>query len=144
MKWTLWLTAIMALLVTDSRLGAQRVSQTPVIDIQRETVIAFYPAASQKDKANADANEALSDFQFYAGRMKQPLSRLGIDFQELYVRSFRIRRDRETIVFRPKTDGVGYYFIAPGKKPHIEYGVMTDADLLLVARRYFGPLANHK
>jgi hypothetical protein len=34
--------------------------------------------------------------------------------------------------------GVGYFFIAPGKEPHVEYGVMTDADLLDAARKYFG------
>jgi hypothetical protein len=32
----------------------------------------------------------------------------------------------------------GYYFIAHGKKPHVEYGVMTDADLLAAAKQYFG------
>ncbi len=29
----------------------------------------------------------------------------------------------------------------PGKKPRIEYGVMTDADLLQVANDYFGTSA---
>jgi hypothetical protein len=40
--------------------------------------------------------------------------------------------------FRPVKGDVGYYFVAPGKKPRIEYGVMTDADLLQVANEYFG------
>jgi len=93
---------------------------------------------------DADSNEALSDFQLYAERVKQPLSELDIDFQQLYVRSFRLHLSGGDIVFRPKSDTVGYYLIAPGKKPHVEYGVMTDADLLMVARRYFGLPIHHE
>jgi hypothetical protein len=76
-----------------------------------KTVIAFYPPSSQTDKANTGANEASSDFQIYAGRVKQPLSRLGIDFQELYVRSFWVHLGGKMITFHPKADLVGYYLI---------------------------------
>jgi hypothetical protein len=44
---------------------------------------------------------------------------------------------KRLITFRP-AKGVGYYLVEPGKKPRIEYGVMTDADLLRVANEYFG------
>jgi len=64
----------------------------------------------------------LSDFQFYAGQAKEPLSRLDIDFKEFYVRSFRLRVRGRDILFRPRSDAVGYYLIAPDKKPRIEYG----------------------
>jgi hypothetical protein len=40
--------------------------------------------------------------------------------------------------FRPLKGNVGYHFVVPGRKPRIEYGVMTDADLLQVANEYFG------
>jgi len=119
-------------------LCAQGLSQIPVIQIQRATIIAFYTPAPKGADVDADSNEALSDFQFYAERVKQPLSKLDIDFKELYVRSFRLRLSGGDVVFRPKSDTVGYYLIAPGKQPHVEYGVMTDADLLVVAKRYFG------
>lgn len=33
---------------------------------------------------------------------------------------------------------VGYYFISPGKQPRVEYGVMTDDDLLHAAKEHFG------
>jgi hypothetical protein len=62
---------------------------------------------------------------------------IGVTFQVLYARSFRIRSGTGTTTFRPKAD-VGYYLVEPGKKPQIEYGVLTDSDLLLIARRYFG------
>ncbi len=134
--------AMTFLLATCSALKAQHVPQGPAISIQGPTVIAFYPPVSKGDEANADANEALSDFQFYAGRIKEPLHKLGIDVQELYVHSFCIRVDHPIVAFLPKSD-VGYYFIAPGRKPHIEYGVMTDADLIPVAKRYFGLDVRH-
>ena len=34
--------------------------------------------------------------------------------------------------------GIGYYFIGPGKQPHVECAVMKDDDILEVARKYFG------
>jgi len=33
---------------------------------------------------------------------------------------------------------VGYYYIAPGRKPRLEYGVATDLDILQIASDYFG------
>jgi hypothetical protein len=40
-------------------------------------------------------------------------------------------------VFRTTPSGVGYYFVIPGRKPHVEYGVMTSDDLINAANRYF-------
>jgi len=53
-------------------------------------------------------------------------------------RSFQTRTGAKVRTFQTGKAGVGYYFIAPGKEPHVEYGVMTDEDLLVVARKYFG------
>jgi hypothetical protein len=140
MKCTFWLFLVMALLAAGGTLEAQRVPQGPVIEIHRATIIAFYPPGSKGDEADADADEALSDFQFYAERIKQPLSNAGIVLQVLYANSFRVCLGTGTITFHPKTR-IGYYLVAPGKKPHIEYGVMADSDLLLVAKRYFGSVS---
>ena len=135
---------ILAMLSVSGGLSVRGLCQIPVIQIQKGTVIAFYISASTASRTDADSNEALSDFQFYADQVKQPLSRLDIDFKELYVRSFRLHVSGRDIVFRPKSDAVGYYLIAPGKKPHIEYEVMTDADLILVAKSYFGLPVKHE
>jgi hypothetical protein len=51
--------------------------------------------------------------------------------------SFRVRRAGSVIVFRPKKGRIGYYFVAPGKKPRIEYGLNTDVGLFEIARDYF-------
>ena len=44
----------------------------------------------------------------------------------------------KTTTFRPGKITVGYYFVAPGKKPRIEYGVNTDDGLVDIAKEYFG------
>src|SRR5260370_3084306 len=65
------------------------------------------------------------------------LEKKGIEFREVYAHRFSIRRGAAVSTFTPQKIQVGYYFVAPGKKPHIEYGVMTDADLLQAADQYF-------
>lgn len=88
-------------------------------------------------KKDPDANESLADLQLYAREVREPLKKRGIEFHELYTRSFRIRVGKAVTTFRAAKVDVGYYFIAPGKEPRIEYGVMTNADLLQVASEYF-------
>ena len=63
---------------------------------------------------------------------------MGIELRELYTGSFRVRVGKAVSRFRAGKGNVGYYLIVPGKKPRVEYGVMTDADLLRVATEYFG------
>lgn len=113
--------------------------KTPTVDVAGPTVIAFSPHVTdaEMDK-DADLNEALADFQLYAHQAREPLRKLGIHFEELYVKQFRVRDGKKVVLFRPQKVDVGYYFVAPGKKPRIEYGVMTDADMLEIARKYFG------
>ena len=144
MKATICLAVVFAALGISGDTGAQGLSQSPVIQIQRGTVIAFFTPALKSTNEGADLNEGLGDFQFYAERTKEPLNELNIDFKEQYARSFRIHISGTDVVFRPKSDAVGYYLIAPGKKPRIEYGVMTDSDLLAVAKRYFGLSVKHE
>ncbi len=113
-------------------------AESPLIVIKQATVIAFFtPVGAQADP---DSSEALSDFQVYARKVRKPLAERGIVFRELYVPSFRVRNGIRATLFRPRT-GVGYYFVAPGKKPRISYGVMTDLDLLDMADEYFGTKA---
>lgn len=103
------------------------------------TVVAFFePVTQAKLDKDPDTNEALADFQLYAANVRRPLMNSGIEFHELYAHSFRLRVGNQLITFRPAKMDVGYYLIAPGKKPRIEYGVITDADLLHLANEYFG------
>lgn len=115
----------------------------PVVVVAGPTIVAFFPVTEAELQKDADANEALADFQFYAQKVREPLKKIGIEFAEVYTHSFRIRIGQEVTVFTPTKENVGYYLIASGKKPRIEYGVMTDADLLQVAKDYFGSFPEH-
>lgn len=121
--------------------SAQSPTQSdPTFYIAKPTILAFFVPVSQtqpKEDA-ADSNEALADFQFYGRQVLRPLAKTGVDYKELYASDFVVRLGDATTTFRP-AKGVGYYFVAPGKKPRVEYGVMTDSDLLDAAHNYFGP-----
>jgi hypothetical protein len=111
----------------------------PVFTVRTRTVVAFFAAVSDQDLEDEDTNEDLSDFQFYDDEVRAPFKKAGIELHETYTRSFSIRLKGKVLEFRTtRNNDVGYYFIAPGKKPHVEYGVMTDEDLLDVAHNYFG------
>jgi hypothetical protein len=117
--------------------AAGSAEKQPVIVVRGPTVVAFFEPQAKLDK-DPDTNEALADFQLYARRARAPLAKAGIEFHELYARSFRLRSGNKWTRFRTVKEGVGYYLVAPGKKPHIEYGAMTDVDLLQAANQYFG------
>jgi hypothetical protein len=111
----------------------------PLVEVRGPTVVAFFEPVTQEElEKNPDTNEALADFQLYAKQVRNRLMEAGIEFHELYAHSFRLRVGKRLTTFQPTTADVGYYLVAPGKKPRIEYGVMTDADLLKVANEYFG------
>jgi len=117
---------------------AQNTSKSvPVFVIQQPTIIAFFPI-TQAEVDISNNTEALSDFQYYNGEVRDSLHKAGIEFQEVYSRSFRLRCRNKIRTFRPGKISIGYYFIAPGKEPHIEYGVMTDVSILDMAHKYFG------
>jgi hypothetical protein len=137
--WFLGVALVCALCGQVSLVAAA--DEQPVVAIAGPTIVAFFPVTKAELQKDADTNEALADFQFYAKQVREPLKKAGIEFSEVYARSFRVRIGQETTVFRPVKGGVGYYLIAPGKKPRIEHGVMTNGDLLQVANEYFGTSA---
>jgi hypothetical protein len=112
----------------------------PVFNVKGPTVIAFFPPVSDSElDKDSDLDDSLSDFQYYDDEVRVPFKKAGIELHEAYARSFSVRVNGKLTTFRTtQKNDVGYYFIAPGKKPHVEYDVMTDEDLLDVAHDYFG------
>lgn len=131
------LAIVMLLFFPLGKVAAEDASQIPLVDVRQATILAFWAPTSKAAVADPDSNESLSDFRLYNGWVRQPLAKSGIRFQVLYAHLFRVRLGEKATIFKPKVD-VGYYMIEPGKEPHVEYGVMTDTDLLLVAKQYFG------
>lgn len=98
----------------------------------------FSPPVPQSVLVNdPDTNEALSDFQVYARALRPSLAKKGIDFQEVYTRSFKVKCGGAVTTFAPGDRVLGYYLIAPDRPPRVEYGVRTDTDLLQIANEYF-------
>jgi len=107
--------------------------------IKGPTVVAFFTPVTEADlDKNPETNEALADFQVYAARVRGQLEGMGIALEEFYATSFIVRCGAKTMRFRPKS-GVGYYFTVPDKSAHVEYGVMTDTDILKIAKDQFHP-----
>jgi len=110
-----------------------------VIAIHRPTIVAFFLPLTESEANSGEGDaEALDDFNYYACKVQGRLKKAGIQVLQVNGRSFQIRDGAKTRTFRIGETGVGYYFIAPGREPHVEIGVMTDDDLVLVAQRYFG------
>ncbi len=132
------LIGLLTLVIASATGNCQNAGKTvTTFVVQRPTIVAFFAPAKQSDN-DADANEVLSDFQLYASRAHPHLKKAGIDFTVATTTSFKVRTGMKLRSFRTGKIGVGYYFIAPDKEPHAEYGVMTDSDLLDLARQYFG------
>jgi hypothetical protein len=130
-------STVVALVLGPSLVDA---AKNAIVVINRPTIVAFFPPVSPAElNAHPDTNEALADFQFYAARIRKPLQDAGIDFKEIYGKSFQVQRGVRITTFRPGKIDVGYYFVAPGRLPRIKYGVLTDTDLLQIAKEYFDP-----
>ena len=112
--------------------------KTPTFDVTGPTIIAFFPPVTDAElRKDPDTNEALSDFQYYAGQVREPLAKRGITLKEVYVDAFTVRQGKVTTMFGTKTMKVGYCLATPGKEPYVQIGVLTDADLLQLADKYF-------
>jgi hypothetical protein len=140
MKWPILSIAVGTVWVLTAWLSPVAAAEKQLLLlVSGPTIVAVFPPVTDAElKKDTDTNEALADFQLYTTRVREPLKGAGIEFHELYAHSFRVRDGKTVTTFRPVKGDVRYYFIFPGKKPRIEYGVMTDADLLQVAREYFG------
>jgi hypothetical protein len=125
------------LLLPAGSLSLRASIETPLFDIHQPTVLAFFRPTSHADESGSRANDTLSDFQVYLRKASAPLGQAGIEVHDVYARSFQVRERMKTTTFQTKKIGIGYYLVSPGKKPRVEYGLMSDSDLIRVASEYF-------
>jgi hypothetical protein len=132
----LWILLICFLLVTPSAYSAEK---TPVINVSGPTLIAFFAPVTQEEvDKNDETSEALSDFQWHLREVKPKLQKAGISVHEVYSRKFEVKTGNKMKVFKPGKIDVGYYFVKPGKAPKVEYGVMSNGDIVDASGEYFG------
>lgn len=110
---------------------------SPSYNVEGPTILAFFTPVSQSGPREAGTEEALADFQFYGLQASKQLAKMGVNYKEVRASGFVVKVGNAATSFRP-SKGVGYYFVAPGRKPRVEYGVMTDRDLVQAAHNYFG------
>jgi hypothetical protein len=138
MKKQIWIAALAAVWVAAA--SSQPGGKPPLVFvIHGPTIIAFSHPITQAELNNGEGDaEALGDFNFYLSKVEKRLREAGIEIQAADERSFHVRDGKKVRPFRAGKTGIGYYFIAPGREPHVESGVMTDEDLADAARKYFG------
>jgi hypothetical protein len=107
----------------------------PIFVVQGPTIIALFSPLTNDDLKDG-GNETLSDFRYYSGAARARLMDAGITLHEVYARSFRVRIGTSVTTFGFAKDQLGYYFVAPGKKPRVDYGIATDLEAR--AASYFG------
>lgn len=112
----------------------------PLIVIHRRSVIAFFVGANEAREIDANGNESLSDFQLYAYQAKGPLKKMKVDLLDTTSPAFSIQTGTKVVDFHP-AQRIGYYFIASGREPRVEYGVRTDDQLIEIASQYFSVTA---
>ena len=135
------LMGILAIALFPVAVSAQAAKEpVPVFSIHKPTIIAFFVSntGSQTQADAEDDEEALADYQYYVGLALPRLRKAGVDFEDVDAPIFKVNVEGNVATFRVDKITVGYYFVAPGKEPHVEYGVMTDSNMIDLARRYFG------
>ena len=111
----------------------------PTFVVKQPTVIAFF-SLKPGDLSDPDTKSSYADFQRYVASAKRRLAKHGIRVEQAVATSFTVQNGAAKTRFTPVRRQCGYYFIAPGRKPAVGYGVITDDGLLNEAQQYFGRL----
>jgi hypothetical protein len=132
--------SILALTLASHAIGATQPTpkKAQVIEIHRATIIAFEPPPKPGELENGEGDaEAYNDFAYYMDQAEIPLRKSGIEFRSVLAREFVVRDGKRIRTFKTGKIEIGYYLIAPGNGPRIDYGVMTDQDLFDEVLNYF-------
>jgi len=121
----------------DANVVEQRSKQTQACDVFKvvgPTVIAFFDY--ENALKNPDAQDALDDFRFFLEGLREQIDQSVIRIHECQRPSFEVEADGRRL--KAEQSGAGYYMITPGKDARVERGVVTENDLIVVMREYFG------
>ena len=109
------------------------------VEITGPTLIAFFPPdVSAQIDAGGDEATALDDFGHHLASATDSLRALGVRVVGVGTRTLHVVQDGRTNVFAVPRDSadLGYYLVAPGRPPLVQYGVLSDTDLVDVAQEY--------
>lgn len=101
------------------------------------TLISFFLNYTDEE-TRSEGNEALNDFLFYLPAAEDKLKEAGVQVHAVFkVDHFQMKVGSKWRTVKPRGYDVGYYFIAPGREPHIEIGVEDTESILIAAGKYF-------
>ncbi len=130
-----------SLMRSDSRKTDTTVHDTNEVIISVPTILAYFPITQKEidEDTTGGLIEALSDFQIYLSYTSDYLKENGIKIVEEYGDTIRYRLDNIAYALAPRkdSDGLGYLFLAPNKKPEKHFNVMSDEDIIEIAEKYF-------
>jgi hypothetical protein len=120
-------------------LPAASSGQQPVrFVITGPTLISFFLNYTDEE-TKTEGNEALNDFLFYLPAAEDKLKEAGVHVNTVFkVDRFQVKAGSKWRTIKPpRGRDVGYFFIAPGREPHIELGVEDTESILIAAGDYF-------
>jgi hypothetical protein len=118
------------------RVAAAAEQQTRFV-ITGPTLISFFLDYTDDEILADGGNEALSDFDFYLPAAEDQLKEAGVQVHAVFkVKSFQVKMGSRWRTVKPR-ETVGYYFIAPGREPRLEFGVEDTESIVDFARGYF-------
>jgi hypothetical protein len=101
------------------------------------TLISFFLDYTD-DEILAEGGESLYDFKSYLPAAENTLRWAGVQVHAVFrVKSFQVKMGSRWRTVKPRESGVGYYFIAPGREPRLEFGVEDSETIVDFAREYF-------
>lgn len=110
----------------------------PTFRIAKPTVIAFCPL-SEKDLKTQESIETFSSFAESLSRVTPMLRALDVDVQTTYERSFYVQGDGlRLVLYSNAKRKCGYYFVDAARAGRAEPRVLTDDEVVAVAKEYFG------
>lgn len=137
--------ALPALLLVVLSVRVQAQESPDTIRVSSQAIIFFGPSQAERDsmslQENSGIDEVLSDFLFYAGRIRPFLDSNSISVHETNSRRFVVIRQKGMPLNfdRESMDAVvGCILLQDGKEPRILTGVNTDIDLRETATEYYG------
>jgi hypothetical protein len=126
--------------VLDSVVAASgaRIFPAPDRVMNGPTVIAFYALTKEQVARGGDASEAFADFERQLKGVDRALDSLGVRLDYQYSDTIQYQVNGVAHAWHPPSDSlrVGYLFLGPGRILDVQYGVMTNSDLLDQTRNW--------
>ena len=136
------LRAFSGTVLAQKKRASSRHATAPVYVVSKPTLISSIVVTPAEVDSSGEANEALSDYQWYIGRAIAVLKPHGV---EVYVTNDSTVRWRDELgthsMSASDSGGVLYLFVSPnGGTRVLRNGVQIDDAILDAARQLFGPI----